>query len=490
MPRKGFNLSFGIYWRKFFLFAGLFVVGLLFAQSLGQFKADTNIGSLNISSPVVMSEIRINNNGSILIDGKETGKEISFLDQYDELRMPVIDSPTIDIDIATISLVLPGQKANLVKHEILGIHGVGETSSYVQNDSTIIYQAKNISVFGEVSIIAQLPKGIVKPSIYQRSANLLPTLGNLWLILAFVLPLGSFIYMLFFILSQIKYKAKTPQNEITEAPPMAIPPAVVGVLCRQKVGAREIAATLIDLAIRGNILIIDRSRDYGFTKNKLDKRLLGYEKLLLAKIFKNNIFSNKAMIDERINAHVYSKKISLLTVGIYALATQLGYFKKNPQVIYARYKFFGAIFFIIGLAGFSLSIIKYSNTSFLPFLWLGMIVSVIIVTFLSQKVPVRSDLGQGAYIDWLSFKKFLCDSKKIEYSPSNQIIFQKYLPYAIALECEVEWAKRFSEHNFTIPEWFVTEKSGLGLEDFCLSIFPIVSYVSRSFAAIREPGFR
>jgi hypothetical protein len=57
------------------------------------------------------------------------------------------------------------------------------------------------------------------------------------------------------------------------------------------------------------------------------------------------------------------------------------------------------------------------------------------------------------------------------------------------MNCEAAWAKRFSKHNFMVPDWFLTDKIGLGLEDFCLSLFPIISYVGRSFAALKEPGF-
>jgi hypothetical protein len=79
-----------------------------------------------------------------------------------------------------------------------------------------------------------------------------------------------------------------PDKEVNSLP-MAIPPAIVGVLVHQKVRAREIAATLVDLAIRGDILIIDRERGFAFGKGKFDQRLLGYEKILLSKIFRNNL---------------------------------------------------------------------------------------------------------------------------------------------------------------------------------------------------------
>ncbi len=497
MLNRGSNstagISVGIYWRKFFLFAGLFAVSILSFQSFKAFQADSNtssVSSVNIGyDSNYTSQIVIAKDGSITIDGKKAVNKVAVYDAFDELRMPVIDLPANDIALATFVLTLPKNNAKQVTPEILGIHGVGETSFQIQNDNTIIYQAKNISTYATVSIIAKLPKGTISPPISERLLELIPKFGTIWLVLGLLLPISTLVLMFFILIKGLKNTKPKRSDVQTEFPPMAIPPGVVGVLYRQKVGPREIAATLIDLALRGDILIIDRSRDYGFAKNKLDQRLLGFEKILLSKIFQNNLYSNKAEVDRRINNHVYSKKISILSLGIYNLATRLGYFKKNPQAIYIKYKVWGFATFALGLAGFALSLYKYPSTLF-AFVWVGMMISALVIAFMSQKIPVRTEQGEEAYTNWLSFKSFLSNTQKIPYTPENQNIFNKYLPYAIVLDCEVEWAKRFSEHNFVVPSWFVTDKDGLDLADFCLSLFPIVSYVSRSFAAIREPGFR
>jgi hypothetical protein len=41
-----------------------------------------------------------------------------------------------------------------------------------------------------------------------------------------------------------------------------------------------------------------------------------------------------------------------------------------------------------------------------------------------------------------------------------------------------------------VPDWFITDKQSLGLQDFCLSLYPIVGYVGQNLAAIREPGYK
>lgn len=127
---------------------------------------------------------------------------------------------------------------------------------------------------------------------------------------------------------------------------------------------------------------------------------------------------------------------------------------------------------------------------FTAFFWVGMMISALVVIFLAKSIPLRTQMGTEALSNWISFKKFLSNPNPIAYTPTVHQLFEAYLPYAIALHCEAAWARRFREHNFTVPGWFLTDKQGLGLDDFCLSLFPIVSYVGRSLSALREPGFK
>jgi len=234
---------------------------------------------------------------------------------------------------------------------------------------------------------------------------------------------------------------------------------------------------------------MDQERDFAFVKGRFDTRLLGFEKILLSKIFRSNMKSDLQLIQQRIDNHLYSKKISMVSAGIYALATRLGYFKVNPQKYHAKYRFIGIFLFIIAVIGFVLNLFVYIQEEYLVFFWVGMMISSIIIAYTAGNLPIRTAIGQEILSNWLAFRRFLTNPSPYPYSAKNQLIFQKYLPYAIVMNCEITWATRFSEHNFVMPEWFMTEKGSLGMEDFCLSLFPIVSYVSKSLAAIREPGF-
>lgn len=480
----------GIYKRKIVFFFLLFLVGFGLVQAISgaRYSADSVVSDSGLQSATMNMSVEILPDGKIKVDGKTISQEVDF--KENELRLAVLDQPDSYLDSVTITLTLPKNVANDTTIDFLAIHGVGSTDKFVQNDNTIVYQASNVSPYATLSIIAKLPSGTVTPSLWSKSKlYLLGLKANVWLFTAIALPFLSFLVMVIFLIYQRKrQQVDVPETE-TDVPPMAIPPAMVGALYNQKVGPREIAATLIDLAERGDIVILDRERGFAFGKGRLDQRLLPFEKILLAKIFKDNITSDRAEIDHRVNNHFYSRKMSAFSSGVYSLTTRLGYFKQNPQKSLAKYRLIGILFFLFALGGFFASLIWFTTPSYAVFFWVGMMISSLVISTTAGRLPIRTIIGQEVLSNWLAFKKFLENPKPYLYSRDEQDIFQKYLPYAIVLNCESAWAKRFEEHNFVMPDWFASDQTGLGLDDFCLSLFPIVSYVGRSLASIREPGF-
>lgn len=482
----------GFYKRKLVFFSLIFVVaffGMNYFKS-NKFGASQTEDFFATDSFMKEVAVEVAPNGNVTIDGKKTNTKLSYLSDSDELRLVVLDNPGEYQSILKVTLILPAEISDKTKTELLAIHGVGDTDVSIYDDRTIIYEASNISSTATITIVAKMPKGVIKPTFTERARIVLLSAKNsFWVLSAIALPTITFVVMILFLFFLKKrQKIDIPDKEIPN-PPMAIPPAVAGVLFNQKVGSREVAATLIDLALRGDLVILDQDRGFAFGKGRYDQRLLEYEKVLLSKIFKDKMSSSRDEIDQRISHHLYSKKISLVASGIYSLATMLGYFKVNPQKSHLKYRLLGFSFFSLSLAGFILNMFYFKDPAYLVFLWVGMMLASIIIMAMASFIPARTVIGQEVLSNWLAFKKYLSNPQKIPFSENNQEIFQKYLPYAVVLNCESAWAKRFSEHNFTIPDWFLTEKEGLGLDDFCLTLFPIVSYVGRSLVALKEPGF-
>ena len=491
------RISVGFYGRKFAFFAFLFLLGYTAVYIYNQLKvpadspstvSDSTSNESSGDSQIINLEVQ--DNGKVLVDGQDKGLSFKPLGDYDELRVPIVDKPEDYIENLVINLKLPKPVASKVTRQILAIHGVESSYSEIVDNFTVRYRAISVPQTATVSIVAKMPKGIINRSIWNRfsSASSAKTF-NFWVYLALIIPVFTFLFMVMFIRYSVRLNKREEPDRAITAPPMAIPPALVGVLYHQKVTPREIAATLIDLALRKDIYILDRERGFAFGKGRFDQRLLGYEKLLLAKIFQNNVSTSQETVEQKLSGQMYSKKISLVSAGIYAIATRLGYFRENPRKVHAKYWLIGFLAIVVGLAGFVGSFIFKILPTFTAFFWVGMMISAVIIMVMGGSLPMRTEIGKDALANWLAFKKYLSDPAPIEYSPTVHQLFEAYLPYAIVLDCEAAWARRFAEHVFMVPDWFVTDKNGLGLEDFCLALFPIVSYIGRSLAALREPGF-
>lgn len=489
---KTLSLNFlGFYKQKALFFVAVIVAGFLiygFAKE-NNYSADSKDAvSISSNSPDLNVSVEVKKDGKILVDGKDANKEVDFA--HKELRLLILDVPERYYNTVTVSLTLPAEQANIVSPHCLAIHGVEMCGTKIKDSRTILYQASGVSPYASITIQTDIPDGMVKPnSITKSKYFFLGLKGQFWVLIGVFIPIVTFLLMISFLFYHHKrQRIDIPEKE-TPVPPMAIPPAVVGALVNQKIGPREIAATLVDLAYRGDIVILDRERGFAFGKGRFDQRLLAYEKILLSKIFRDNLSSDRREIEKRVNDHFYSKKMSMVSVGITALATRLGYFKSDPHKSLSKYRLMGALAFLVATGGFTLSMIKFTDPPYIVFFWVGMMISALIIIYVAGKFPIRTAIGQEVLSNWLAFKKFLSNPEQFPFSPNNQQIFQKYLPYAIVLNCESAWAKRFENHSFLVPDWFLTDKSGLGLEDFCLALFPIVSFVGRSLAAIREPGF-
>jgi len=478
------------YWRKLAVFAFLFAVLGLGYTSVQTYKADTNKYTPPTDSADLTIALKIAEDGSVIVDGQKLKQHIDTSGSSDELILPILDNTGIGYSSVHILMTLPKSVVKSSIYEIKGIHGVDSTSVAAISDKVIDYYASGVGPDSTLSVIIEMPPGTVDPpllfKLYAAVANIK---SSAWYIVALALPILTLIFMIGFITVESKQQKIDIPDKETDSPPMALPPAIAGVLYHQNVGPREIASTLVDLAERGNIYILDKERDFAFVKNRYDQRLLSYEKVLLSKIFRASVVSDGAEIEQRINNHLYSKKISLVASGIYVLSTRLGYFKTNPQRVHRKYQIVGMGAFFTGLACFLLSMLVFTNPPYILFFWAGMMLSGLIITVTARRIPNRTAIGQEMMSNWLAFRKYLSNPEKIPFSFENQELFQKNLPYAIVLDCEVAWAKRFSEQDFVLPNWYVSDELSPGLQDFCLSLFPIVSYVARSLASLKEPGF-
>ena len=487
-------------WKNFLVFSLFIVVssGVLYFWRL----SDTSQASFSFSDVAQYQSISnktvdivIKQNGQVLVDGKNMPSAFKIYSDHDEVRIMLVDNPGVFIQNFTATVHLPQAiKKNEIEQTTYAIHGVGSYKNYLLNDSTLIYEASNIASTSTITILTKLPKGLVDPPLSKVILYYISAISaQSYLILAIILPLATLIVTLFMVIKRRKDQIILLNVAPIAQVPALVPPAVVGVLIDGRVGSREIAATLIDLAQRGYIYIIRKGNSFTFGKRKSVPfedlpELKPYEKILLSKIFTPNDYrSTKADVEMRVGHHIFSRKMAQVFLGIYNEATFAGYFIQNPARVHARWKYIGIAFFFLSILGFIQSAFYAPDPKFTLFFWVGGMAAAWVIIKISGLMPARSDMGSRALTPWMAFRKYLKLSRPIPRGATSQDIFNRCLAYAVVFGVEDAWAKRFMQERFTKPAWYESAEATITLDEFIGGLFPLIAFAGDLLAGSHEP---
>lgn len=473
--------------------------GLYLWQTQSKNEAALQFTSLPTSSSanLVNVDIQVTAGGEVLVDGKDFSKSLKILPNSYEIRILVLDEPGVYIQNFRAIMHLPGKvQPNEIKQRIIAIHGAEHNyNAYIIDSQTLAYVASAISPQGEITIVAELPKTLLSPPLGKKIVYTLSQVpAKSYIIISIILPLLTFAVMIFMIIRRRQDQIFHLSRKINNTPPTDSPPAVIGALVDGQVGAREIAATLIDLAVRGYLYITSKGDgQFSFGKRKslaLENlaELREFERILLSKIFEAKDYkSTRQDVDMRVGRHIFSRKIAQVYLNIYDEATNLGFFVQNPVRVHLYWKYAGVGLFFLGLIGFALAAIFSPDPKFILFFWAGGMAASLVIIWLAGLMPARSITGSIALRKWLEFRNYLNLNRSVEPGANIMDKFSQLLPYAVVFGLESEWARRFLKERFAKPDWYESEDRAITLENFVGHLYPIIEYVGGSLARSHEP---
>lgn len=459
---------------------------------------------------------KVNQNGSVVLDGKNVSTKVDSLKNIDQLRMVLLDNTNIPVTQSKVYITLPNNvSVNNVKVIPRLVHNFTSDVD-VSYPTNHIIQLTTPYISGEstYSIELDFPKGALNlPLSSQIGGSLASYSITAWLLIGSILPAITLIILLFLLERHYRLRRVSGLSKNIDTPPSNLPPALVEVLLNGHVSSRSIASTLVDLARRGYLMIGYKDNDFRFGKRKpfalpgqpvdpenlaaivasvaqiKDKTDLNfYERLILSKIFTSEeLITDRAELEMRIGHHLFSEKMATTYTEIYKDATKQNFFIEDPSFYHHQFKLIGLILFYLGFAGFILGAAFFPSpkTGLLP--WVGMMVASYIIIRVSPRLPILSDKGIQAYRKWTLFKNYLSNPTPLFYSDKNKSLFETYLPYAIALGVERDWSARFREHPIIFPAWFNSPKEKLSLEEFDRELFPLITWVAKHLSFARTP---
>jgi uncharacterized membrane protein YgcG len=270
-------------------------------------------------------------------------------------------------------------------------------------------------------------------------------------------------------------------------PPDAIRPGQMGLLLDERADTLDITATIIDLAVRGHLRIIEipkswifGSRDWQLNRLKdSHDGLLEYERIVMKGLF-NSMHTNRiSALKDKFHEHLKDAKTAL-----YNDAVAHRWFPLHPATVRARTL---AVALVMVGAGFGIAFFLGSRWGAgligMPFVAAGLLAALF-----SGAMPRLTGSGRNLLERSLGFGKYLrtAETHQHEFAERSQI-FTENLPYAIIFKCVDRWARAFKDIDMqsAAAAWYVGS-SHFDVGNFSSTLTTFSS--SMSAAAASTPG--
>jgi uncharacterized membrane protein len=248
-------------------------------------------------------------------------------------------------------------------------------------------------------------------------------------------------------------------------PPDKLTPSEAGTLVDDSCDMRDITAAIVDLAVRGYLVIQEntqehmmglwKDKDYNFILKK-DRStwtdLKPHEQALLDGIF------DAGTVDETVSMsslhNVFFRSLPIIKSQIFGSLISNGYYLHRPDTVRAGYIGGGLLFGFLAIA-FGGAISANLGIAVVPVMIAGILSAAIICGF-GWFMPARTETGTRALEGVLGFEDFLVhvESDRFNRMVKTPEMFEKFLPYAMALGVEKNWGKAFANIYTQPPQWY------------------------------------
>lgn len=432
---------------------------------------------------------------------------ILFLDDHDELYWNVTGTgwaTTIDNASSRVSLEGGREGLHFKTRCFTGSFGSREEScSFIPSEGGGEFAAaRKLHAHEGLTLVLGWDKGVVREPGLMRKWLWSLNLKENWI---FLFPVLVFIFMYRhwrrrgrdpYVGDTVMVMYKPPEEK---GRPLL--PAETGSLIDEKLDARDITASIVNLAVKKYItieeiktegLIFDKT-DYKLNRLRdADEALPEFEAQLMKYLFSGS--SGSIMISDL--KYKFYKNVDDLKKTVFAELKRIGYYSASPLKV--KRKYFAAAFVIIIFGGLLTAFLGSAQSSLMP----GdpgvpktiavVILSGLSVALFAPFMPARTRLGAQANMRLKGFEEFLSRAEKDRLERmKDKNLFEKYLPYAIALDVSDRWAAAFEEIYQEAPDWYISRGGSIKFHpsSFNRSLGTALSSMgSAMYAAPRSSG--
>jgi len=386
---------------------------------------------------------------------------LRFFPEHDELYWNVTgDEWPVPIQTASARIEVPAGVSGLRAAAYTGVVGSREQAARIAVTGTeVTVQSTRPLSFREGLTVAVGwdPGAVQRPGPLERVELFLR--GN-WM---FGFPLGVFALMFGLWYTRGRDPRRRPVSPRYE-PPEELTPAEVGTLVDNSPDMRDVTATLVDLAVRGflrieehrepRLLGLTSKLEYVFTQRRPKTEWQGlhpHERLLLQALFADGL---RQVVSSPDLENAFYRYLPGIREGVFSRLLQRRYYGQRPDKVRAVYVFGGVAVAIVLLVG-GLALSSALGLSPLGAV-AGAILSSAIVVGFGWIMPARTFRGTRALEGVLGFEEFLSrvEGDRLQRMVQSPDMFEKFLPYAMVLGVEKEWARAFEGIYRQPPDWY------------------------------------
>ncbi len=396
-------------------------------------------------------------------------RALKHFEDHDELYWNVTGTEwPVPIEDASVRVVLPDSVTGVRARAFTGAFGSTEAAADIRVDGQVVdvHTTRELGFREGLTVAVAWDPGVVERPT--TAANVAFFLRSNWPLLLPVIAL-AIMYLLW-----RRYGKDPDRLAIAPAyePPEGLTPGDVGLLVDHRPDMRDVTATLVDLAVRGFLRVTEReksvlfglidSTEYTFEmvapRERWDE-LGRHERLLLDALFDRGRRPEVAMSDleEEFYEHLPDIKKAL-----YDRALSRRDYHLRPDRVLGAYVGVGIG---VGLAITVLGLIMTSRGLVAPAAAIagGLLTALVIVGF-GLVMPARTVQGARRLEGILGFEEFLkaVDSDRFRRMITGPELFERFLPYAMALQVEKRWARAFEKIYAEPPQptWYVGSHPG------------------------------
>lgn len=377
-----------------------------------------------------------------------TGRQIGFFDEHDELYFNVVGADSVfPIDYVSATVHLP---KNVTADQIKGVGYAGSlwskqeayTLEIIDKHTIRFICTKSLASYQAFSIVIAMPKGsITAPTERQRWVWFLTDNVDLLLAVFFLVLLLGYL-----LVSYILIKKNQPQSRVIPLfePPTGFTPGMVNYFAQRGFKPEALSADIVNMGVNGWITIeVEKGKYFWHPETyKLTRTEKPCENSYYRGIIET-LFEHKKVVKLHKSERESIEDSTEFLKDQYKKLVDTPFFNNHQKV------FYGALIF----AGIS-TILLYHVPSFI-----GVMSPDASMFFTFACVPIfflfhfllRSYTHKGFEIkDHIEgFKLYLstAESKRLSYVSTPPVktpeLYEKFLPYAIALGVEEKWTQQF-----------------------------------------------